>query len=184
MPPRHICCSYTLPPSHSLYLILSHTFIKKKKFSLSWLFLYLTSSFTSLFLSPLELPDLFISSINYFIFSSTSLSLSPLELPDLFIYLINYLTFSSTSLSLSPLELSDLFISPINCTLNFLFKSCAEIFFSLHVVPRFCCCLSLKGAFYPFWFLCLCFCCCIHLGGLSCMSMWIKLYKVIVMFIV
>jgi hypothetical protein len=55
--------------------------------------------------------------------------LSPLELPDLFISSINYLTFSFTSLSLSPFELSDLFISPINCTLDFLFKSYARIFF-------------------------------------------------------
>ena len=61
--------------------------------------------------------------------------LSPLELPDLFISSINYLTFSSTSLSLSPLEFLDLFISPINCTPNFLFKSYARIFFSLPVVP-------------------------------------------------
>jgi hypothetical protein len=84
-----------------------------------------------IYLSPLELPDLFISSINYFTFSSISLSLSlsPLELPDLFISSINYLTFSSTSLSLSHLELPDLFISPINCTPNFLFKSYVEIFF-------------------------------------------------------
>ena len=52
-----------------------------------------------------------------------SLSLSPLELLDLLISSINYLTFSSTSLSLSPLELPYLFIPPINCTLNFLFKS-------------------------------------------------------------
>ena len=88
-----------------------------------------------IYLSPFELPDLFISSINYLTFSSTSLSLSPLELLDLFISSINYLTFSSTSLSLSPLELLDLPISPINCTPNFLFKSYARnFFFSLHVV--------------------------------------------------
>ena len=92
-----------------------------------------------IYLSTLELPDLFISSINYLTFSSTSfslsLSLSSLELPDLFISSINYLTLSSLSLSLSPLELFDLFISPINCTPNFLFKSYVGIFFSLHVVP-------------------------------------------------
>ena len=88
-----------------------------------------------IYFSPLELSNIFISSINYLTFSSTSLSLSPLELSDLFISSINYLTFSSTSLSLSPLELSDLFISPINCTPNFLFKSYIGIFFSLHVVP-------------------------------------------------
>jgi hypothetical protein len=28
------------------------------------------------------------------------------------------------------------------------------------------------------------FCCCIHLGDLSCMSLWIKLYRDIVMFVV
>ena len=61
--------------------------------------------------------------------------LSPLELSNIFIFSINYLTFSSTSFSLSPLELSDLFISPINCIPNFLFKSYAGIFFSLYVVP-------------------------------------------------
>jgi hypothetical protein len=55
--------------------------------------------------------------------------LSPFELLDLFISSINYLTFSSTSLSPSPLELLDLFISPINCIPNFLFKFYAEIFF-------------------------------------------------------
>jgi hypothetical protein len=82
-----------------------------------------------IYLSPLELPDLFIFSINYLTFSSTPLSLSPLELPDLFISSINYLTFSSTSLSLSPLELPYLFIFSINYTLNFLFKSYAGILF-------------------------------------------------------
>jgi hypothetical protein len=60
---------------------------------------------------------------------------SPLELPDLFIFSINYLTFSSIFLYLSPLELPNLFISPINCTPNFLFKSYAWIFFSLPVIP-------------------------------------------------
>ena len=78
--------------------------------------------------------------------------LSPLELPDLFISSINYLTFSSTSLSLSPLELPDLFISPINCSPNFLFKSYAEIFFQSPHGP-FYCCLCLKVRFFPLWFL-------------------------------
>jgi hypothetical protein len=55
--------------------------------------------------------------------------LSPFELLDLFISSINYLTFSFTSLSLSPLKLSDLFISLINCTSDFLFKLFAGIFF-------------------------------------------------------
>ncbi len=80
--------------------------------------------------------------------------LSPLELPDLFISLINYLTFSSTSLSLSSLELPDLFISPINYTPNFLFKSYAMIFFQSPCGPySSIVCLSLKGAFFPLWFL-------------------------------
>ena len=65
--------TFTFP---SLYLILSHTFIKKKKKNLSH-----DCSSTSHF----ELPVLFISSINYLTFSSTSLSLSPLELLELFI---------------------------------------------------------------------------------------------------
>ena len=80
--------------------------------------------------------------------------LSSLELPDFFISSINYLTFSSTSFSLSPLELPDLFISPINCTPNFLFKSYVEIFFLVSMWSlQFYCCLSLKDAFFPFWFL-------------------------------
>ena len=114
-------------------------------FLLPYLFIYLLS---------LELSDLFISSINYITFSSTSLSLSPLELSNLFISSINYFTFSSTSLSLSSLELLDLFISPINYTPNFLFKSYAGIFFLVSTWSlQFYCCLSLKGVFFPFWFL-------------------------------
>ena len=118
--------------------------------------------------SPLELPDLFISSINYLIFSSTFLS-----------HLLNSLTSSSPQLitshfhlplSLSPLELSDLFISPINYTPNFLFKSYVRFFFSFHVVSIVLllfefqkCVLSslvsdwlyLVSCFYLFiWFLC------------------------------
>ena len=150
IPSHQICCFYTLPPSPFLYLILSRTFIKKKKFPLSWLFLYLTSS-------------------------CTSLSFSSLELPNLFIFLINYLIFSPTSLSLSPLELLDLFISPIYCTPNFLFKSCARIFFfSLSVVLMVLllfesqqCVLSPLVSLFIFW-------CCMHLGALSCMSLWTK----------
>jgi hypothetical protein len=80
--------------------------------------------------------------------------LSPLELFDLFIFSINYLTFSSTFLSLSPLELLDLFISLINCTPNFLFKFYAEIFFLAFMWSiLFYCCLSFKDAFFPLWFL-------------------------------
>ena len=103
IPPHQICCSYTLPHSPSLYLILT---LFKRKFSLSWLFLYL-----SLSLSSLHLPN------------------TSLHLPNIFICSINYLTFSSTSFFNSPLELPDLFISPINCTPNFLFKSYARIFY-------------------------------------------------------
>ena len=92
-----------------------------------------------IYLSPLELPDLFISSINYLTFSSLSLSLSlslsPLELPNLFISSINYLTFSSTSLSLSPLELPDLFISPLIAPLISYLNPMLRFFLSLHVVP-------------------------------------------------
>ena len=107
-----------------------------------------------IYLSPLEPSSLFISSINDLIFSSTPLSLSPLELPNLFISSINYLTFSSASLSLSPLELPDLFISLINYTPNFLFKSYAMIFFKSLCGPySSIVCLSLKGAFFPLWFL-------------------------------
>ena len=79
--------------------------------------------------------------------------LSPLELPDLFISSINYLTFSSTSLSLSHFELPDLFISPINYTPNFLFKSYVWFFFSLHVVHTVLLFVWVsKVHFFPFGF--------------------------------
>ena len=92
-------------------------------------------------------------------------SISPLHLPLSPSHLLNsltsssllliYLTFSSTSLSLSPFELLDLFISPINCTTNFLFKSCVGFFFFLVSLWSlwFRCCLSLKCAFFSLWFL-------------------------------
>ena len=141
-----------------MVVLLPHLFIYLTPLELIDLFIssinYLTFSSTSLSLSPHELPDLFIFSINYLTFSSTSLSLSPLELLDLFISSINYLTFSSTSLSLSPLEFPDLFISLINCTPNFLFKSYAGIFFLVSIWSlQFYCCLSFKGVFFPLWFL-------------------------------
>jgi hypothetical protein len=50
------------------------------------------------------------------LFIYPSLSLSTLELPNLFISSINYLTFLSIFFSLSSLELPNLFISPINYT--------------------------------------------------------------------
>ena len=147
--------TFTFPFS----LFNSLTFIQKKKNSLSWLFLYLTSSSASLSLSPLELPNLLISSINYLTFSSTSLSLSPLELP----------TSSSPQLIALP-------ISYLNPVVGF--------FFSFPVLPRVlllfesqkCVLSSLVSLFI--------FCCCIHLGALNCMSLWIKLYRVIVIFII
>ena len=133
MPPRHICCFHTLPPSPSLYLILSHTFIKKrKKNSLSCIFIYLTSSFTSLSFSPLKLPDLFIFSINYLTFLSTSLSLSPLEL------------LTSSSLQL---------IAPSISYLNFV----VWFFLVFLYFLWFYYCLSLKSTFFLLWFLCLFF---------------------------
>ena len=77
-------------------------------------------------------------------------------------HLLNSLTSSSPQLitspfhlplSLSPLELPNLFISPINYTLNFLFKSCTEIFFLVSLWSlRFYCCLNLKDTFFPLWF--------------------------------
>jgi hypothetical protein len=92
------------------------------------LFLYLTFSFTSLSLSHLKLPNLFISSINCFTFSSTSLSFSSLELPDLF-------------------------ISPINCTPNSFLNPMLRFFLVSSWFLWFYYCFSLKGVFFPFWFL-------------------------------
>jgi hypothetical protein len=90
-----------------------------------------------IYLSPLELPDLFISSINYLTFSSISLSLShllnsltssspqlitlPFHLPLSHSHLLNSLTSSSPQLIAPP-------ISYLNLMLGF-------FFFSLHVVP-------------------------------------------------
>ena len=73
-------------------------------------------------------------------YSSTSsfhlpLFLSPLELLNLFISSINYLTFSPTSLSLSPLELPDLFISPLIAPIISYLNPMLRFFLSLHVVP-------------------------------------------------
>ena len=122
-------------------LITSHFHLpfSLSPFELSDLFIfsinYLTFSSTFPRLSPIELLDLFICSINYLTFSSTSLSLSPLELPDLFISSINYLTFSSTSLSLSPLELlTSSFPQLIAPPISYL-NPMLRFFFSLHVVP-------------------------------------------------
>ena len=111
--------------------------------------------------------------------------LSPLELPDLFIFSINYLTFSSISFSPSSLELSNLFISPINCTSNFLFKSCGEMyFFSLPVVHMVVLLFEFQRYIISLLVSLFIFCFCIHLEALSCMSLWIKLYRAIVMFVV
>ena len=79
----------------------------------------------------LPLPHLFL----YLTSSSTSLSLSPLELLDLFISPINYLTFSSTSLSLSPRELPDLFISQLIAPPISYLNPVLRFLFSLRVVP-------------------------------------------------
>ena len=106
--------------------------------------------------------------------SSTSLSLSSLHLPSIFICSINYLTFSSTSLFNSPLELPDLFIFPINCTPNFLFKSCARIFYLSPCGPcgpyGYIVFLVSKCVLSPLVYLFI-FCYCIHLGALSYMSL-------------
>ena len=122
--------------------------------------------------------------------SSTShlhlpLSLSPLKLSDLFISSINYLTFSSTSLSLSPLELPTS-SSPqlIASSISYL-NPMVRFFFSLPVLPMVLllfeskrCVLSPLVSLFLFLF------CCIHLRALSYMSLWIKLYRAIVMFVV
>ena len=92
------------------------------------MFLYLTPLSTSLSLSPLELSDLFISSINYLTFSYTSLSLSPLELPT-----------SSSPQLIAPL------ISYLNLVVGFFLVSLYFLWFY--------CCLSFKGAFFLLWFL-------------------------------
>ena len=143
-----------------LFNSLSH-FYSKNKFSLSWVFLYLTSSSTSISLSPLELSDLFIFSINYLTFSSTYLSPS---------HLLNSLTSSSLQLIAPP-------ISYLNLVLGFFFLSLPVIPMVLLLFKSQRCIIS------PFVSLFI-FCYCIHLRALSCMSLWIKLYRAIVMFVV
>ena len=108
-------------------------------------------------------------------------------------HLLNFLTSSSPQLITSffhlPLSFFHLlnsrpFHPPINCTHDFLFKSCGEIFFSLLVLPIVLLLFESQKCFFsPLVFLFI-FCCCIHLWVLSCMSLWIKLYRIIVMFVV
>ena len=142
IPSSHICCFHILPPSPSLYLILTSSFF----------FPHCYSS-TSLLYLPL--------------------SLSPLKLPDLFISLLNYLTFSSTSLSFLPLELS-IFSSPqLIVPLIFYLNHVVGFFFSFPVFPMVLLLFeSERCIFSPLVFLFI-FYCCIHLLTLSCMSLWI-----------
>ncbi len=131
-------------------LFNSLTFVQKK--------IYLSHGCSStsplylpLSLSPPELTNLFISSINYLTFLSISFSLSPLKPPNLFISSINYLTFSSTSLPLNSLtssspQLIALSISYLNFILGFFFL--VSVWFIW-----FYCYLSLKCVFFPLLFL-------------------------------
>ena len=89
-----------------------------------------------IYLSPLELPDLLISLINYLTFSSTSLSLS---------HLLNSLTSSSSQLITSPFHIplshSHLLNSLIYSSLQLIaplisyLNPMLRFFVSLHVVP-------------------------------------------------
>ena len=112
-----------------------------------------------IYLSRLELPDLFISSINYLTFSFTSLSLSPLELPT-----------SSSPQLIAPQ------ISYLNPVVGF--------FFSLPMLPMILLLFEFQRCVLSPLVSLFIFCCCIHLGTLSCMSLWIKLYRAIVMSVV
>ena len=94
----------------------------------------------------------------------------------------NHLTFSSTSLSLSPLELPTSSSPQLVAHLISYLNHVVWFFFSLLVLPMVLllfesqrCVLSPLVSLFIF-------CCYIHLGVLSCMSLWIKLYRTIVMF--
>ena len=177
---RQICYFHTLPPSLSFYLILSQTFIKNKKFSISWLFLFLTPSSTSLSLLPLELPhtstfpfSLFNSLSNFYlkkkIISHGSSSTSPLHLPLSSSHLLNSLTFSSLQLIILPFHLpfshfhflnslTSLSLQLIAHPISYLNPMLGFFFFLISLwFLWFYYCLSLKGTFFPFWFLCLFF---------------------------
>ena len=121
--------TFTFP---SLYLILSHTFIKKKK-SLS----HVCSSTSPLHLplSPSHLVNSLTSSSLQLIISHFHLSLSPS-------YLLNSLNSSSLQLITPP-------ISYLNHVLGFFLISLWSL--------QFYCYLSCKGAFFSLWFLCLFF---------------------------
>ena len=137
---------YTFP--FPLFNSLSLLF--KNKFSLLWLFFYLTSSSTShpshpltfsspqlitlLFHLPLSLSHL----LNSLTSSSHQLITSPFHLPLSHSHLLNSLTSSSPKLIAPP-------ISYLNPMLRF--------FFSLHVVPIILLLFESQKCFFPFWFL-------------------------------
>ena len=108
-----------------------------------------------IYLSPLEFPDLFISSINYFTFSSLSLSLSislsltswtlwPLHLLNKLPHIFIYLSLTLTSWTPSP-QLITPWISYLSPMLRF--------FFSLHVVPIILLLFESQRYIFPLWFL-------------------------------
>ena len=102
-----------------------------------------------IYLSPLELPDLFISLINYLTF--------------LFLSLLNFLTFLSLQLITSPFYLpfsySHLLNSLISSSLQliaspiFYLNPMLRFFFSLHMVPIVLLLFESQGVFFPLWFL-------------------------------
>ena len=135
---------YTFP--FPLFNSLSLLF--KNKFSLSWLFFYLTSSSTSHLLNPLtfsspqlitllfHLPLSLFDLLNSLTSSSHQLITSPFHLPLSHSHLLNSLTSSSPQLIAAP-------ISYLNPMLRF--------FFSLHMVPSIVVCVS-RCVFFPFGF--------------------------------
>ena len=143
-----------------LYLILSHTFIRKKKKYLS----YGCSSTLPLHLplSPSHFLNSLTSSSPQLITSPFHLSLSPFQL-------LNSLNSSSPQLIAPPIS----YLNPVlGFFLIFLWSLCFFLLFEFQ-----------RCVLFPLVSLSI-FCCCIHLGALSCMSLWIKLYKAIVMFVV
>ena len=127
-----------------LFNSLSHFYSKKTK--ISFIAVPVSHLLTYLSLSSLELPDLFISSINYLTFSSTSLSLSPLELPNS----------SSPQLIAPP-------ISQLTLVVRFFFSLPVVLIFLLLFKSQRCVLSPLVSLFI--------FCCCIHLRVLNCMSL-------------
>ena len=120
--------------------------------------------------SPLHLPLSPSHLLNSLTASSPQLIISPFHLPLSPSHLLNSLTSSSFQLIAPPI----FYLNPM--LIFFFFSLCVVPMILLLFESQRCILSPLVSLFI--------FCCCIHLGVLSCMLLWIKLYKAILMFVV